>query len=81
MATRKNPSKVHILDDLKFNFYGAESRVLICKKMRDEEKYNGIEELKEAIANDIRNARSQVPNFGGYVDNSEYFSDKISTLA
>lgn len=65
--------EVHILDSFDFDFYGAELRVLICKKTRDEQKYNSLEELKEAIANDIRNARSEVPNYIHYAKNADYF--------
>lgn len=68
--------EVHLLENYNFNFYGAELRVLICKKMRDEEKYNSLEELKEAIANDIRNARNEVVNFEPYLDQKcDYFLD------
>lgn len=65
--------EVHILNNFRFNFYKAELRVLICKKMRDEEKYNSLEELKKAIANDIRNAHQEVPNFIKNASNKEYF--------
>lgn len=65
--------EVHILDKFDFNFYGAELRVLICKKMRDEAKYNSIDELKEAISNDIRNASNEVSNFKEYQSDKQYF--------
>lgn len=67
--------EVHILDNFKFNFYGAELRVLICKKLRDEEKYNTLDELKQAIANDIKSAKREVSNFDKYAINKEYFLD------
>lgn len=67
--------EVHILDKLDFDFYGSELRVILCKKMRDEEKYNSVEELKVAIANDIRNANNEVPNFQKHVTNRDYFLD------
>lgn len=54
---------MHILDKFEFDFYGAELNVLICKKMRGEGKYSSIEELKEAIKADIRNASNGVTNF------------------
>lgn len=65
--------EVHLLNNYPFNFYGAELRVLICKKMREEEKYNSLEELKQAIANDIKNATEQVTNFKQYARSSDYF--------
>ena len=74
-GNKERSLEVHILDSLNYNFYGAELRVLICKKLRDEEKYSSLEELKEAIANDIRNAKREVPNFERYLHNQEYFLD------
>jgi riboflavin kinase len=65
--------EVHILEDFKFNFYQAELRVLICKKLRDEEKYNSLEELKQAIANDIKNAKLEVVDYMKNASNREYF--------
>lgn len=65
--------EVHILENFDFNFYGAELRVLICKKMRDEEKYNNLDDLKLAIANDIKNASNEVPNYIEHSSNSQYF--------
>lgn len=70
---KKKSLEVHILDRFDFNFYGAELRVLICKKMRDEAKYSSIEELKEAIRNDISNASNEVANFMEYQSNEQYF--------
>lgn len=67
--------EVHILDEFKFNFYGAEIRALICNKMRDEEKYNSLDELKQAIANDIRNAKKEVVKYQMHANNNEYFLD------
>ena len=70
--------EVHVLDNFGFNFYGAELRVLICKKMRDEEKYNSLEELKEAIANDIKNAKNEMSNYIQHSSDTQYFVDKIN---
>lgn len=74
-GNKEKSLEVHILDNFKFNFYGAELRVLICKRMRDEEKYNSLEELKLAIANDINNAKKEVCNFDKYASNKNYFLD------
>jgi len=65
--------EVHILENFDFNFYGAELRVLICKKMRDEEKYNSLEELKQAIALDIKNAKNEISKFEDHAKNRDYF--------
>lgn len=78
-GNKERTLEVHILDDFKFDFYGAELRVLICKKMRDEEKYNSLEELKSAIANDVQNAKNEVQNFQKHAVNSEYFLD-VNTI-
>lgn len=74
---KKKSLEVHILDTYNFNFYGAELRVLICKKMRDEEKYSSLEELKKAIANDIINAKKEVYNFELLATNRNYFLDTL----
>lgn len=70
--------EVHILDDFKFNFYGAEIRALICNKLRDEEKYSSLEELKQAIANDIENAKREVPKHLVHATNKDYFLPDIN---
>ena len=44
-GNKEKSLEIHILDNFDFNFYGAELRVLICKKMKDEEKYNDLDEL------------------------------------
>lgn len=71
--------EVHVLDNFEFNFYGAELRVLICKKLRDEEKYNSLDELKQAIASDIANATSEVPNYIRHSLNNEQFLEPTAT--
>lgn len=72
-GNKERSLEVHILEDFGFNFYGAELRVLICKKMRDEKKYNTLDELKDAIASDIRNAKNEVSNYKEHTTNTEYF--------
>lgn len=72
-GNKERSLEVHILDDFQFNFYGAELRVLVCKKMRDEERYNSLDELKQAIANDIKNATLEVSNYNQYMDDKKYF--------
>lgn len=65
--------EVHILDDFDFNFYGSELRVLVCEKLRDEKKYNSIEELKKDISNDIKNAKNAMVRFQHHINNTDYF--------
>lgn len=72
-GNKERSLEVHILDNFQFNFYGAELRVLICKKMRDEEKYDSLDELRQAIANDIKNATLEVSNYDQYVADEKYF--------
>lgn len=72
-GNKERSLEVHILDNFQFNFYGAELRVLICKKMRDEEKYNSLDELKQAISNDIKNATLEVSNYDQYMVDKRYF--------
>lgn len=69
----KRSLEVHILDRLNFNFYAAELRVVICKKMRDEQKYGSLEELKNAITNDIIQANKDVKQFAMLSSNASYF--------
>lgn len=74
--------EVHLLDRFEFNFYGSELRVLICKKMRDEEKYDSLDSLKAAIANDITLARRLTPSFSDLVNDPDKFlinNNNIST--
>lgn len=72
-GNKEKSLEVHILDDIEFNFYGSKLRVLICKKMRDEEKYNSLDELKNAIANDIKNASAEVANYQHLATDDQYF--------
>lgn len=72
--------EVHLFNDFGYDFYGAEIRVLICKRLRDEEKYNSLDELKDAIANDIRNAKSEIVNFQHLSNDKKYFIPENSTF-
>ncbi|WP_237060529.1 bifunctional riboflavin kinase/FAD synthetase [Microbulbifer sediminum] len=45
------------LFDFDGNLYGRELAVEFCHKLRDEEKFDSLEILRERIAEDIRNAR------------------------
>ena len=67
--------EVHVLDEMNFNFYGAEIRALICTKMRDEKKYNSMEELKEAMAIDIKQPGKEVTNYEHLAKVRDYFLD------
>lgn len=46
------------LFDFKGNLYGQSVKVVFCSKLRNEKKFNGLDELKEAIANDVGHAKT-----------------------
>ena len=49
--------ETHIIDFSGW-LYGKLVKVCFCKKLRDERKFDGIDELKEAIQNDIEQTRA-----------------------
>jgi riboflavin kinase / FMN adenylyltransferase len=55
--------EVHLFD-WEGDLYGAHLRVRFLKKLREEQKYQGLEALKEAIARDARQARDYFANHG-----------------
>jgi len=55
--------EVHLLD-WDGDLYGKHLRVRFRKKLRDEQKYEGLEALKEAIARDTREAREYFADHG-----------------
>src|SRR6185503_2011930 len=55
--------EVHLLD-WDGDLYGKHLRVRFLKKLRDEQKYEGLEALKEAIARDTREAREYFADHG-----------------
>jgi riboflavin kinase/FMN adenylyltransferase len=58
VAGTPEPSlEVHIFDIDK-NLYGKRISVEFCHKIREEQKFNGLDELKAAIANDMQVARN-----------------------
>jgi riboflavin kinase/FMN adenylyltransferase len=63
-----NPVPVPLLEvhlfDRDGDLYGEHLRVRFVKKLRDEEKYDDLETLKQAIARDARNARSYFAEHG-----------------
>lgn len=65
--------EVHLFNEFGYNFYGSQINVLICKRLRDEEKYNSLDELKDAIANDIKNSKQEITQFTHFADNPDYF--------
>ena len=64
-----NPVPVPLLEvhlfDWDGDLYGEHLRVHFLKKLRDEQKYNGLEALKDAIARDAREAREYFANNNG----------------
>jgi riboflavin kinase/FMN adenylyltransferase len=63
-----NPVPVPLLEvhlfDWDGDLYGEHLRVRFLKKLRDEQKYEGLEALKKAIARDARQAREYFANHG-----------------
>ncbi len=63
-----NPVPVPLLEvhlfDWHGDLYGEHLRVHFLKKLRDEQKYSGLEALKDAIARDAREAREYFANHG-----------------
>jgi riboflavin kinase/FMN adenylyltransferase len=63
-----NPVPVPLLEvhlfDRDGDLYGEHLRVRFLKKLRDEQKYDGLDALKEAIARDARQAREYFANHG-----------------
>ena len=55
--------EVHLFDH-QGELYGRRLRVRFLEKLRDEEKYDGLEALKQAIARDARRAREYFANHG-----------------
>jgi FAD synthase len=55
--------EVHLFDQDR-DFYGRRLRVRFLEKLRDEEKYEGLEALKQAIARDALQAREYFEHHG-----------------
>jgi riboflavin kinase/FMN adenylyltransferase len=55
--------EVHLFDP-QGELYGEHLRVRFLEKLRDEQKYEGLEALKEAIARDVRQAREYFARHG-----------------
>jgi riboflavin kinase/FMN adenylyltransferase len=55
--------EVHLLDH-SGDLYGRHMRVRFLRKLRDEEKYEGLEALKAAISSDVRRARDYFGTHG-----------------
>jgi len=55
--------EVHLFD-WERDLYGEHLRVRFLKKLRDEQKYDGLDALREAIARDARQAREYFVNHG-----------------
>jgi riboflavin kinase/FMN adenylyltransferase len=57
VAGTPEPSlEVHIFD-IDENLYGKRLSIEFCQKIREEQKFNGLDELKTAIGNDMKVAR------------------------
>jgi riboflavin kinase / FMN adenylyltransferase len=68
MRPTVNPVPVPLLEvhlfDWAGDLYGEHLRVRFLKKLRDEQKYDGLDALKDAIARDARQARDYFANHG-----------------
>lgn len=52
-SNKERSFEVHILHQFASDFYGSELRVAVCGFIRDEQKFNSLDELIAAINNDI----------------------------
>ena len=50
--------EVHAIDRRYGNCYGEYAEVVFTKKIRDEQKFNSLDELKKAIADDVKTVRN-----------------------
>lgn len=63
-----------ILHDYEGQFYGAELRLTICGRIRDEVKFDGLEPLIEAIRGDGDFCKEELEkNWGGARDDMDFF--------
>lgn len=53
-ANEKKTIEPHLLKDFESDFYGEELQISICGFIRYMEKYNGLDELIQAIKSDIK---------------------------
>jgi len=60
--------EVHLLD-LDADLYGRHLRVTFLEKLRDEQKYDNLDDLKTAIRDDVRRARE-------YFESDEWLTTK-----
>ena len=56
--------EVHLFDYAGGDLYGEHLRVRFLKKLRDEQKYDGLPALRDAIAHDARQAREFLLTYG-----------------
>ncbi len=56
--------EVHLFDYGGADLYGEHLRVRFLKKLRDEQKYDGLPALRDAIARDARQAREYLLTYG-----------------
>jgi len=56
--------EIHLFDHAGADLYGEHLRVRFLKKLRDEQKYDGLPALREAMAHDARQAREFLLTYG-----------------
>lgn len=74
----KKSMEVHILHEFDEDFYGKELRIIILGYLRPEKNFKSLDDLIEAIRNDINQARLKLdlPEFISY-KHHEFFLDKL----
>nr|CAI5854888.1 unnamed protein product [Callosobruchus analis] len=65
---RKKSMETHVIHQFDGDFYGKELRVIILGFLRDEKNFSSLDELIEAINNDIDKSKNELdmPEFAAY---------------
>nr|CAH7719281.1 unnamed protein product [Callosobruchus chinensis] len=65
---KKKSMETHVIHQFDSDFYGKELRVIILGFLRDEKNFSSLDELIEAINDDIDNSKKQLdrPEFASY---------------
>eukprot|EP00808_Paulinella_micropora_P026092 g13639.t1 len=67
--------EAHLLHEFAEDFYGSELKLIICGYIRTQRKYNGLDELKKAIQQDIQVASNSLDDpFTNKLRGDSFFS-------
>jgi len=68
-----------IMHEYKDDFYGSNLRVVICARIRSEAKFNGLEELIEAIRDDgkFSDESLDLPEFAKFKDDPSFAKSQL----